>query len=84
MVLVLKFAFNPAVLLPVGLLWALHRVLTGCPSSAWRCSPSCPPAFLALVPPGALRPDLDLANSGWLVSTRPCWPFLPVLFLLVA
>ncbi len=84
MVMAVKFALIPAVLLPLGLLLGLHQTMDGTPFKTLVVLSCMPSAFLALVPPVLYGLDLDLANSGWLASTLALLAILPLLFLLVA
>jgi len=84
MVMAVKFGLIPAVLLPAGLLLGLHRIMGGAPFQVLAVLSFMPSAFLALVPPVLYDLDLDLANSGWLVSTLALLVILPALFFLMA
>ena len=80
LVVVIKFALVPLVLIPVGLLAGLPSVMGGLPFRVLCIVAFMPVAFNSLVPPALYGFDLDLANSAWIVTTGALVVLLPALF----
>ncbi len=80
-ILIVRHLVLPAVVVPIGILLGLGRISDGAPLMVILIIASMPVAFSALVPPAIYGFDLDLANSGWLVSTGLLAIIVPLLFL---
>jgi len=80
LIILIKFALVPLVLIPAGLLVGLPSVLGGLPFRVLCIVAFMPVAFNSLVPPALYGFDLDLANSAWIVTTGALLVVLPVLF----
>ncbi len=75
----IKFLIVPLLMLPIGLLIGLPRVMDGLAFKVLVVLSFMPVAFNALVPPALYGFDLDLANSGWIVTTLALIVIVPAL-----
>lgn len=82
-VMLIKFALMPALLLPLGLMVGLPDMGGGIPFRMLVVLSVMPVAFNALVPPAIFGFDLDLANSAWIVTTASLVVIVPVLYLIL-
>lgn len=80
----IKFLVVPLVMLPTGLVIGLPHVMDGLGFKVLVVLSFMPVAFNALVPPALYGFDLDLANSGWIVTTLALLVIVPALSVALA
>ncbi len=83
LVVLIKFAIVPAVMIPLGMLFGLHTAGDGLPFKMLVVLSVMPVAFNALVPPAMFGFDLDLANSAWIVTTASLVVVVPLLYIVL-
>ncbi|HUX20714.1 MAG TPA: hypothetical protein VMW69_05695 [Spirochaetia bacterium] len=83
-IVAIKFILIPAVMIPLGLMIGLQHYLGGLPFRVLCIISFMPVAFNSLVPPALYDFDLDLANSGWIVTTFALVIVLPALYFALA
>jgi predicted permease len=79
----IKFLIIPGIIIPAAALLGLPDMLGGVAFKMVIFLSFGPVALIALVPPQLYGLDLDLANSGWLVTTAVHLLIVPVLILLL-
>lgn len=82
LIMAVKFVVIPLVVIPTGYLLGMHLIMEGIPMKVLIMLSFMPVAFTALLPPTLYGFDLDLANSGWIVTTFFMLIVLPVLYWL--
>lgn len=75
----IKFFLVPLIMLPIGVILGLQTLSGGLPFKVLVVLSFMPVAFNALVPPALYGFDLDLANSGWIVTTLALVIIVPAL-----
>jgi len=83
LVLVIKYAIIPIVIIPLAFAFGLSQIAGGVPFTMVAIVSFMPTAFIALVPPVLYNFDLDLANSAWLVTTLALLLIFPVVYFTV-
>ena len=83
MILAIKFVMIPLVNIPLAAVVGMGRIFQGVPLKMIAILSFMPVAFIALVPPALYDFDLDLANSGWLVTTLSILIIFPVLYFII-
>ncbi len=83
MIALIKFLIIPAIIIPVAALLGLPDMFGGIAFKMVIFLSFGPVALIAMVPPQLYGLDLDLANSGWLVTTVGHLIIVPVLILLL-
>lgn len=83
MIAVIKFLIIPGIIIPVAALLGLQDMLGGVAFKMVIFLSFGPVALLALIPPQLYGLDLDLANSGWLVTTVIHLLIVPLLILVL-
>ena len=83
LVMAIKFVIIPLIVIPAAYLLGMHRILDAIPMKVVIILSFMPVAFTALLPPTLYGFDLDLANSGWIVTTLFMLIVLPVIYWLL-
>ncbi len=83
-VMLIKYAIVPAVIIPAAWLLGLNQIMGGVPFKMMVLISFLPTSFIALVPPVLYDFDLDLANSAWLVTTLSLLLVFPVVYFVIA
>jgi len=83
MIALIKFALIPAVIIPLAYILGMSNLFDGIAFKMIVFLSFGPVALIAMVPPQIYGLDLDLANSGWLVTTVGYFLIVPVLLLLL-
>jgi predicted permease len=83
LIMAIKFLVVPLVVIPAAYLLGMHRILDGIPMKVVIILSFMPVAFTALLPPALYGFDLDLANSGWIVTTLFMLIVLPAVYWLL-
>jgi predicted permease len=83
MIMGIKFCIVPLVNIPIAWLLGLGHIMEGVPLKIVAILSFMPVAFVAVIPPAIYGFDLDLANSGWLVTTLAILIIFPVLYFVV-
>ena len=83
MVMLIKYAIVPAVIIPAAWLLGLGQIMDGVPFKMMAIISFLPTGFIALVPPVLYGFDLDLANSAWLVTTLALLLVFPLVYIVV-
>ncbi len=83
LIVAIKFLIIPLVVIPAAYVLGMHRILDGIPMKIVIMLSFMPVAFTALLPPILYSFDLDLANSGWIVTTALMLLVLPAIYWLL-
>ncbi|MFW5842784.1 MAG: hypothetical protein ACOCW6_02565, partial [Spirochaetota bacterium] len=83
LVMLIKYAIVPAVIIPAAWLLGLGQIMDGIPFKMMAIISFLPTGFIALVPPVLYDFDLDLANSAWLVTTLALLLVFPIVYFVV-
>ncbi len=79
----IKFVAIPLIVIPAGYLLGIHLVMDGTPMKVLIILSFMPVAFTALLPPTLYGFALDLAKSGWIVTTVFMLIVLPAIYWLI-
>lgn len=83
MISLIKFLIIPAIIIPLAALLGIPSLMNGVAFRMIVFLSFGPVALIAMVPPQLYDLDLDLANSGWFVTTVGHLLIVPVLILLM-